>query len=57
MIKLIGSDIDGTLTKEGSREINPEYFQVIRELKEVGISFVLDVTVLSIANEAGRTLV
>lgn len=39
MIKLIGSDIDGTLTKEGSREINPEYFQVIRELKEVGISF------------------
>ena len=39
MIKLIGSDIDGTLTREGSTVINPEYFHVIRELKKYGIKF------------------
>ena len=30
MIRLIISDIDGTLVKEGSTEINPEYMEVIR---------------------------
>ena len=39
MIKLIASDIDGTLVKEGSHEISPEYFEVIKELKDVGIRF------------------
>ena len=39
MIKLIASDIDGTLVKEGSHEINPAYYDVIRELKEAGIIF------------------
>ena len=39
MIKLIASDIDGTLVKEGSHEISPEYFEVIEELKDVGIRF------------------
>lgn len=39
MIKLIASDIDGTLVKEGSHEISPEYFEVIKELKKVGIRF------------------
>ena len=39
MIKLIASDIDGTLVKEGSHEINPAYYDVIRELKEAGITF------------------
>ena len=39
MIKLIASDIDGTLVSEGSHEISPEYFKVIRDLKEVGIRF------------------
>ena len=39
MIKLIASDIDGTLVKEGSHEISPEYFEVIEELKKVGIRF------------------
>ena len=39
MIKLIASDIDGTLVPEGSHEISPEYFKVIEDLKEVGITF------------------
>ena len=39
MIKLIASDIDGTLVKEGSHEIDPAYYDVIRELKEAGIIF------------------
>lgn len=39
MIKLICSDIDGTLLPEGTAEINPEIFTVIRELKAKGILF------------------
>lgn len=39
MIKLIASDIDGTLVKEGSHEIDPAYFDVIRDLKAEGIRF------------------
>ena len=39
MIKLIASDIDGTLVEESSHNINPEYFKVIEDLKEVGIRF------------------
>lgn len=39
MIKLIASDIDGTLLPEGTAEINPEIFDVIRKLKEKGILF------------------
>ena len=39
MIKLIVSDIDGTLVPEGSHEINPELFSVILELKDRGIQF------------------
>jgi HAD-superfamily hydrolase, subfamily IIB len=39
MIKLIATDIDGTLLKEGSDSINPEYFEVISRLKEKGIIF------------------
>ena len=39
MIKLIASDIDGTLVKEGSHVIDPAYYDVIRELKEAGITF------------------
>ena len=30
MIKLIASDIDGTLLPEGSHRLNPEIFQVIQ---------------------------
>ncbi|KSV58100.1 HAD family hydrolase [Acetivibrio ethanolgignens] len=40
MIKLICSDIDGTLVPDGTDRINPEIFEVIRELKERGIQFV-----------------
>lgn len=39
MIKLIGSDIDGTLVSEGAHRIDPQYYEVIRELKELGIRF------------------
>lgn len=39
MIRLIASDIDGTLVKEGSHEIDPEYYEVIRDLKKEGIIF------------------
>lgn len=40
MIKLVVSDIDGTLLPEGTDLINPKMYQVIRELKEKGITFV-----------------
>ena len=39
MIRLIISDIDGTLVKEGSIEINPEYMEVIRQLADQGVAF------------------
>lgn len=39
MIKLVASDIDGTLLPEGTDKINPEIFGVIRQLKEKGIIF------------------
>ena len=41
MIKLIITDIDGTLVSEGSADINPEYFTVIKELTDRGIVFVV----------------
>lgn len=39
MIRLIVSDIDGTLVPEGSNQIKPEFFSMIRRLKEKGIYF------------------
>lgn len=39
MIKLVVTDIDGTLVEEGKDNLNPEYFQVIRKLTEKGIQF------------------
>lgn len=39
MIRLIVSDIDGTLVPEGSTELNPEYIEVIRALTDRGIEF------------------
>ena len=39
MIKLIASDLDGTLLPEGTMDVNPEIFDVIRKLKEKGIVF------------------
>lgn len=40
MIKLICSDIDGTLVPDGTDRINPEIFEVIKELKARGIRFI-----------------
>lgn len=40
MIKLVVSDIDGTLVKDGTLDINPEYMDVISKLTEKGIHFV-----------------
>lgn len=40
MIKLVVTDIDGTLVKDGTMNINPEYMEVIKKLKEKGIHFV-----------------
>lgn len=37
MIKLICSDVDGTLVPDGGHELNPEYFMQIRRLKKAGI--------------------
>ena len=39
MIKLIASDVDGTLMQEGERVIPPSLFPLIRSMKEKGIHF------------------
>lgn len=39
MIKLIASDIDGTLVPEGGHVLNSAYYDVIQDLKEEGITF------------------
>lgn len=39
LIKLIASDLDGTLLPEATTNLNPELFTVIRELKKRGITF------------------
>lgn len=39
MIKLIASDIDGTLVRDGGHEMNPELYEVILKLREKGIQF------------------
>ena len=39
MLKLICSDVDGTLVPDGGHELNPEYFSQIRRLKKAGILF------------------
>lgn len=40
MIKLIASDLDGTLVPEATQDVNPELFDTIRELNDKGIIFV-----------------
>lgn len=40
MIKLVVSDVDGTLVPDGTFDICPEIYDVIRKLKEKGITFV-----------------
>lgn len=41
MIKLIVSDVDGTLVPDGSADLNPELFDVIEKLREKGIQFAI----------------
>ena len=41
MIKLVASDIDGTLLPEGNKVLNPEIYDIILELKKHGIHFVV----------------
>ena len=41
MIKMIVTDVDGTLVKDGTHDINPEYFDVIKKLIEKGIKVVI----------------
>jgi len=40
MIKLIASDLDGTLLPEGTKDVNPELYEIIRKLNDKGIIFV-----------------
>lgn len=40
MIKLIASDMDGTLLPEGTADIDPKIYEVIRALQRAGITFV-----------------
>ena len=40
MIKLIATDIDGTLLKDGTLMLDPEYMTVIEKLIAKGIRFV-----------------
>ena len=39
MIRLIVSDIDGTLTEDGGSRLDPELYEVILKLKSQGIYF------------------
>jgi len=39
MIKLIATDIDGTLLVEGSNQLNPEIYDTVLALKEKGVVF------------------
>ena len=40
MIKLIASDMDGTLLLHGAQSLNPEVYTLVRALKDKGIHFV-----------------
>ena len=41
MIKLIATDVDGTLVKDGTLLIDPEYMTVVSRLVDQGIYFVV----------------
>ena len=40
MIKLVASDLDGTLLQNGAQALNPSIFPVIQKLQKKGIHFV-----------------
>ena len=39
MIKLIASDLDGTILKNGAQELPEGFCELVRRLKEKGIQF------------------
>ena len=39
MIKLVVSDIDGTLLPDGGHDMNPELYEVILKLRKAGMQF------------------
>ena len=41
MIKLVASDIDGTLLTEEQTELNPKLYEIIRKLRQKNIYFVV----------------
>ena len=41
MIKLIATDIDGTLVADGTLDLNPEYYDVIKRTENEGGTIVL----------------
>ena len=40
MIKLVATDLDGTVVPEGTADIHPDFYNLIRKLKAKGITFV-----------------
>lgn len=40
MIKMVASDLDGTLLQNGAQALKPPVFELIRDLREKGILFV-----------------
>ena len=40
MVRLIATDIDGTLLEEAHMNLNPEYYDVIEKLVDQGLVFV-----------------
>lgn len=40
MIKMVASDLDGTLLRDGAQKLNEELFALIRRLRELGVLFV-----------------
>ncbi|WP_434309166.1 HAD family hydrolase [Hominifimenecus sp. rT4P-3] len=39
MIRLVASDVDGTLVPNGTSQLNPAYFTIIEQLRALGIQF------------------
>lgn len=39
MIRLVASDVDGTLVPNGTSQLNPAYFAIIEKLRALGIQF------------------
>ena len=56
MVKLIASDLDGTLLQNGAHDVNPIVFNQIRILKEHGILFAAaSALTVSIPRDGWRT--